>query len=568
MKKYSSIRSVQLVAHLLQEYQIDNVVISPGSRNAPLAIQFGETEYFNSYSIVDERSAAFVALGMAKSVKKPVAITCTSGSASVNYYPAITEAFYQNVPLIILTADRPKDYVDLFDGQTIRQNGLYSQHSYGDFQLKEDHEEESEQYNIETIKKAIEVCIEKSGPVHINIPLSEPLYELTTELPNFPSVENTIHQKNFTISPALSRSWNDSKRIMILVGNQDLSPELEAQLSQLVKNHSVVVLTEANSNVSHPKFFSHIDRYIFNFDQQDYQTYAPDLLITLGQNIVSKKVKAFLRNAYIKEHWHVDPFWHPDTYFALSEKIYTTPQDFLAQLLPIVKLEPSPYFNLWNNLKEKKDQLHNQYVSRIGFSDFHLFNLLSKYIPENFTLFFSNSSAIRYAQLFSYKAKEIYCNRGTSGIEGCTSTAMGYAIKSENPTVLVTGDLGFFYDINGLWNPYIPPYTRIIIFNNAEGNIFKIIPGPDQASENILEEFIATKHDLKAKDLAKHFKMEYILVENDETIERVLENFFSPSERPKILEVSTKDIPNEVIQRNYFKFLSGKGVTNPWEVES
>lgn len=195
MKQFSSKRSIQILTHLLKEYGISDVVISPGSRNAPLAVHFSETDELKCYSIVDERSAAFVGLGMAKSSKKPVAITCTSGSAAANYYPAITEAFYQNIPLLVLTADRPVDFVDLFDGQTIRQNEIYQQHSYGDFQLLEDDEANAEYENFVIIKKAIELCYEKQGPVHVNIPLKEPLYTLVSELPTFPPVEKTIQKK-------------------------------------------------------------------------------------------------------------------------------------------------------------------------------------------------------------------------------------------------------------------------------------------------------------------------------------------------------------------------------------
>lgn len=558
MKKFSSKRSIQILAHLLKEYQISDVVVSPGSRNAPLSIHFGEMDELNTYSIVDERSAAFVALGMAQSTKKPVAITCTSGSAAANYYPAITEAFYQNIPLLILTADRPADFIDLFDGQTIRQNQLYQTHSYGDFQLLEDDEMDAEEYNFDTIKKAIELCIEKQGPVHINIPLSEPLYNLVSELPYFPSVEHTLKKKNYDVPSHLIADWNASKRILILVGSRDYSEELEAQLSQLVKNHSVVVLCEANSNLRHEKFFQHIDRYIFNFSEEDYKTYAPDLLITIGQNVVSKKVKQFLRKASPQKHWHIDEFWQPDTYFSLSDSIKVKPEIFFSKFLKSIQLEPKPYYNLWDTLREKKDTLHAQYLMRVGFSDFNLFWLISQKTPTNFNIHFSNSSAIRYAQLFDFKAHKIYCNRGTSGIDGSTSTAMGFAIKNENPTLLVTGDLSFFYDINGLWNPYIPPYTRIIVFNNGGGEIFRFIPGPDKANVNILDELIATKHRKNAEHLAKHFGFDYIKVEDDNTIERVLDNFFNPDLKPKILEVSTQNIQNAEILKNYFKFLNGK----------
>ena len=553
MKQFSSKRSIQILTHLLKEYGISDVVISPGSRNAPLAIHFSETDELNCYSIVDERSAAFVGLGMAKSSKKPVAITCTSGSAAANYYPAITEAFYQNIPLLILTADRPTDFVDLFDGQTIRQNEIYQQHSYGDFQLLEDGEANADDENFAIIKKAIELCYEKQGPVHVNIPLKEPLYNLVSELPNFPPVEKTIQKKEEEFLPNFAADWNLSKRIMILVGTRDYSEELEMLLSQLVKNHSVVVLKEANSNLRHDKFFGHIDRYIFNFNESDYQTYAPDLLITIGQNVVSKKIKQFLRAAKPKNHWHIDEFWHPDTFYSLTEKIKNKPEKFFSKLLNFISLEPSSYFNLWEVLRDKRDLKHQEYCLKSSFSDFKFYDILSQKLPENINLHFSNSSPIRYAQLFDFQKNNIYCNRGTSGIDGCTSTAMGFAMKDLKQTVLVTGELSFFYDINGLWNNYIPPYTRIIVVNNGGGDIFKIIPGPD--STNALDEFILTKHHKNAELLAKHFGFSYTKVEEEDSLSRVLDNFFKPDSKPKILEVDTTEIENSAVLKGYFEFL-------------
>lgn len=554
MKQYSSKRSIQILGHVLQQYGINKIVVSPGSRNAPLAIHFSELDDFQCYSIVDERAAAFVGMGMAKSLKQPVAITCTSGSATTNYYPAIVEAFYQNIPLLVLTADRPVDYVDLFDGQTIRQKDLYHQHSYGDFELMEDSKDGSYDYNLDIVKKAVELCIEKSGPVHINIPLAEPLYQLISELPVFPSIEKTIRAKNFEISSSLAAEWNTSKRIMILTGTLDPNPELQAQLTQLVKNHSVVVLTEVNSNLNHDKFFQHIDRYITGFTEEDYKTYAPDLLITIGQNVVSKRVKQFLRQAKPKAHWHVDPYWQPDTYHSLTKKVDTKPEILISQLLKFINLEPSPFFNLWDVLRDKLDVKHTEFLPKAGFSDFGLFYQLSERIPEQYNLHFSNSSAIRYAQLFDFKKYDSYCNRGTSGIDGCTSTAMGFAMMEDHPTLLITGELSFFYDINGLWNQYIPPYTRIIIFNNGEGNIFRIIPGP--SGTNAIDELIATKHHRNAELLAKSFGFSYVKVEDELTLDRVLDNFFKPDEKPKILEVFTQDSNNADVLKSYFEFLT------------
>lgn len=553
MKKYSAKRSIQVLAHILKEYGINDIVISPGSRNAPLAIHFSETEGFNCFSIVDERSAAFVGIGMSQSTKKPTAICCTSGSAAANYYPAVTEAFYSNIPLLVLTADRPTDFIDIFDGQTIRQNEIYKQHSYGDFQLLEDQKENSEEENFKTIKTAVELCIEKQGPVHINIPLEEPLYEMVPELPLFPSVEKTIQEKSYEIPSHLIADWHLSKRILILAGTQDASQELEMLLTQLAKNNSVVVLCEANSNLKNPKFFRHIDRYIFGLSEDDFRSFAPDLLVTVGQNIVSKKVKQFLRKAKPKNHWHIHEVWQPDTFFSLTQKIETRPEAFFAKLLPHVKLEPTPYYNQWDTIRDRKDRKHGEYCLQTGFSDFKVFEVLSKKIPAGIKLHISNSSAIRYAQLFDFQKNTIFCNRGTSGIDGSTSTAMGFAVKSQKPTVLITGDISFFYDANGLWNQYIPPYTRIILINNGGGDIFKIISGPSET--NALDEFILTKHHKDAELLARHFGFGYVKVDDEETLERVLDNFFMPDAMPKILEINTSGIENAEILKNYFSFL-------------
>lgn len=555
MKQFSSKRSVQILGHVLQQYGISEFVISPGSRNAPLAVHFSALEGVKCYSIVDERSAAFVGLGMAKSLKKPVALSCTSGSAVVNYYPAIVEAFYSNVPLLILTADRPRRFLDIFDGQMIHQSHVFQPHTYGSFDLLEEDTPNADEYNLGNIKEAVELCIQRQGPVHINIPLDEPLYEYVSEIPNFGAgaIDKTVNEKeeDYEIPIHFAAEWNSSKKILILIGTMDKNPELESMLSYLVKNHSAVVLTEINSNLHHDNFFPHIDRYLFGFDERDYQDFTPDLLITIGQNVVSKKIKEFLRKSDIEKHWHIDTHWHPDTYFALTEKIKVIPEVFFLKLIPHILLAPRAYYNLWERRKRELELKHREYTNSVEFSDFKVYDILRSYIPDGYNVHFSNSSVIRYAQLFDFKTtNKFYCNRGANGIDGSTSTAMGFAMMSQTPTLLITGDLSFFYDINGLWNQYIPPYTRIILINNGEGNIFRIIPGPD--STNVVDELIATKHHRNAEALSKNFGFSYFRVEEQESLERSLLRFFLPEEKPKILEVDTSKINNERFLREYF----------------
>lgn len=553
MKQYTNKRSVQLLSFLMTEYGIRRVVVSPGSRNAPLAIQFQQLDSILPYSIVDERSAGFVALGMAQQSKMPVALCCTSGSAATNYYPAVVEAFYQNIPLLILTADRPVTLVDQFDGQTIRQQNLYSQHSYGSYQLVEDYHPGADTHNRQSIIQAIEACFRHQGPVHINIPLSEPLYDLVTELPDFaPVIEKNISPPEAELYSRIIADWNTHKRVLILLGSLPPDPEMSFHIRQLTKNHSCVVLHEAGSNYDDPKAFGHIDRYISGFDEDDIHKYAPEILITVGQNVVSKRVKTFLRKARPKIHWHIDPHWQPDTYGTLTEGIATRPGRFFLFLNKHITPQPQPYFNLWRGLKDRIDHLHEKATQSIPYSDLRAYQSIFQKLPEDYILQISNSAAIRYAQLFpTGENREIRCNRGTSGIDGCTSTAMGYAMLSEKPVLLLSGDISFLYDINGLWNQMIPPYTRIIVINNGEGNIFRIIPGPDRTEA--INEFIATCHHHKLEHLAKHFGLDYFRVEEDDSLQRSLDRFFEKSQRPKLLEIFTGNEENAQILKDYFK---------------
>jgi 2-succinyl-5-enolpyruvyl-6-hydroxy-3-cyclohexene-1-carboxylate synthase len=554
MKQQTNKKSIQILSHSLLEYNINKVVFSPGSRNAPLALHISENDDFKTYSIVDERSAGFVGMGMAKALRHPVAVCCTSGSAAVNYYPAVVEAFYQNIPLLLLTADRPKEFIDIFDGQTIRQKNIFEQHSYGNFELLEDSEDNAAEYNMKICQEAIETCLKHSGPVHINIPLKEPLYNMVAELPIFKSIKKNDLKNNYVLDPNLVNEWNSAKKTMILLGNLDPSEARLSQLLQMVKNHSCVVVSEANSNQFHEKFINHTDRYISNFSPADIAQYAPDLLICIGQNVVSKRVKEFLRQADIKNYWHINPYWQPATYGQITQQIVCKAEVFFKQLLPKINLDSQAYFKLWEHLKEQKDNTHQAYMEHLGYSDFYAYHSILKHLPDNYDVHFSNSSAIRYAQLLNYaQNNNIYCNRGTSGIDGCSSTAMGFAMVSENPVLLISGDISFLYDINALWNRYIPPYTRIIIINNGEGNIFKIIPGPDQT--NAIDDLIATKHHHHTEYLAKHFGLDYFKAEYEDTLLLALNRFFAPSQKAKILEIDTRNSQNAKILKQYFEAL-------------
>lgn len=552
LKKFSKKLNVQLLAEVFKSFGIEHIVLSPGSRNGALATHFSHHSHFKTYSIVDERSAGFVALGMAQQLRKPVVLCCTSGSALANYYPAVTEAFYQNIPLIVLSADRPPHLIDNFDGQTIRQENFLEKHSYYNIQLLEDESTASLADNLGLIKKAVISSFENSGPVHINMPFEEPLYEFQDSI--------DIHFEEFKIPKTeklelefeeLITRWNSAQKKMVLVGMHFPDEKLNEWMKKLSDDDSVVVFTETTSNLHSPRFFNKIDSVIFSLNEEVLENLKPDILLTIGQNVVSKKIKNFIRKHKPTQHWHVDTHWQPDTFQCLTEKIQCGALEFLEEFVPHIYQNPSHYFNDWNSIRKEKEIQQKLFAENQGYSDFKVFEKLIETYPPNSQIQYSNSSVIRYAQLFNHsKSQEIFCNRGTSGIDGCTSTAAGASIITEKQVILVTGDISFFYDSNGLWNSYIPSTFRIILINNGGGNIFKIIPGPDKSG--VVEEVFETRHHLSAKPLAELYGFEFEEIKNLEELKESLKEFYIVSERPKIMEINTSHINNAKIQRDYF----------------
>jgi 2-succinyl-5-enolpyruvyl-6-hydroxy-3-cyclohexene-1-carboxylate synthase len=313
----------------------------------------------------------------------------------------------------------------------------------------------------------------------------------------------------------------------------------------------VIVLTETTSNLHHSNFFPFIDQLIAPLNEEGYEALQPDLLLTFGGLIISKKIKAFLRAYNPKHHWHVDPYKANDTYFCLNKHFKINPNDFFHQLFKNTPSNKSSYFDFWNRVKLQRKKAHNEYLKSMSFSDFKAFELISHAIPQNFVVQSGNSSAIRYLQLFEFHPSiSLYCNRGTSGIDGSTSTAVGASVVSKEPTLLITGDLSFFYDINGLWNKYIPSNFRIIVINNSGGGIFRILPGNDNSE--LFETYFETKHNRNAKALATDFGFAYSSANSEQTLALTLAEFFKSSSSPKLLEIFTPSSQNDKILLSYF----------------
>lgn len=540
--------------------EIEHIVISPGSRNAPLIIGFNASGKIKIESVVDERSAAFFALGIAQQTRKPVALVCTSGSALLNYYPAIAEAFYSNIPLVVISADRPAHLIDVGDGQTIRQENVFENHMLFSASLGGEND-------MELIEKAFQTAINKKGPVHINVPFEDPLYEKITAAAIEEVVERLKSQNVKIAEKSLLKEipleveslqkfadlWNSSAKKMVLVGEHFPDELLQIQLEHLAKDPSVLVLIENTANVSHPKFINSIDKLIFPFVEDELEKFKPDILLTLGGMIVSKKIKEQLRNYKPKHHWHADALRAYDTFHCLEHHFKVSAQLFFSQFFFLTKTRESNYQHFWLHKKEFRLQKHQEYMETCPFSDLKVFDTILGTVPDHTQLQLGNSSVIRYAQLFdSNKTWRIFCNRGTSGIDGCTSTAIGAAYAVKENTLFISGDISFMYDSNALWNNYTPNNFRIIVINNSGGGIFRFIPGPKE-SEALY--YFETPHQLTAEHLCKMYHFEYSAANDEAELQKQLADFYEASSRPKVLEIFTPRLENDHILKAYFNNL-------------
>jgi 2-succinyl-5-enolpyruvyl-6-hydroxy-3-cyclohexene-1-carboxylate synthase len=542
----------QSIIEIFRAKGIQNIIISPGSRNAPLTIGFSNHEYFNCYSIADERSAAFFALGIAQQTLKPTAVVCTSGSALLNYYPAFAEAFYSQIPLIVVSADRPSSKIDIGDGQTIRQENVFANHSLFNANLTELASDE----NDLLINEAITIAVVQKGPTHINAPFEEPLYEVVNELSHHPKVINaTATEMPVTDLGFYVNSWNSAPKKLVLIGGLHPNDIEQSILNQLGTDSSVVVLTEVTSNVHHPNFITNIDALITPFSATDFEQFRPDVLITIGGMIVSKRIKTFLRNYQPKEHWHIDELRAYDTFGCLTHTVTTSPNHFFTELFQQTQSVQSNYLKDALQVRQYRAMKHEVYLEKIPFSDLKAFDAILSAIPNKFSMQISNSSPIRYAQLFSIHPNiTVFCNRGTSGIDGSTSTAIGAARGSNRPTVCISGDIGFLYDSNGLWNNYIPKDFKIIVINNGGGGIFRILPGHEE--NETFHTFFETSHCLTAEYLAKMYGFKYQIASDENSLQSGLNQLFHQNDKPFLLEVFTPTLQNDKILLDYFTELA------------
>ncbi|SHF42138.1 2-succinyl-5-enolpyruvyl-6-hydroxy-3-cyclohexene-1-carboxylic-acid synthase [Dysgonomonas macrotermitis] len=530
---FSTKKNILQTVALLKAYGIKQIVLSPGSRNAPLMQTFTQEPYFNCHIIVDERNAAFYALGIIQATLEPVAICCTSGSALLNYAPAVSEAYYQQLPLIVISADRSPEWIGQMDGQTLPQPGVFGSLVKKAVNLPEIKNETDEWYCNRLINEALITCTSNApGPVQINIPLGEPLFDYSEKnLPEVRKIHPSRPLKTVKIKPFIEK-WNALPKRIILIGQMFYSQELLKTLETLTDKYGCVILTEHISNCTSSDFISNFDTLLYSLPEEAKETYRPDLLITLGGHIISKRLKHFFRQFKPKEHWLLTESGEiTDLFQSLTDLIEADSITFLSELAQSsYETESSNFYHLWkdstNRIEEPSDD--------IPYTDIWATKQFLKTLPPNSVLHLANSSAVRNAQLFQIdKSIRIYSNRGVNGIESTLPSVIGFASVHPDPVYLIIGDLSFFYGLNALWNIKHIHNLRILLVNNGGGGIFHLLPGLNKSAS--LNEYVAAEHSTNAKDWAVAAGIGYLSAKGKEELKSQFSSFMAESSKQSII---------------------------------
>ena len=548
---YTDKKSILQLAALLKAHGIRKIVLCPGSRNIPIVQTLANIPDFTCYPMTDERSAGFFALGLALHGGTPAAVCCTSGTALLNLHPAVAEAFYQQVPLVVISADRPAAWIGQMDGQTLPQPGVFGSLVKKSVDLPEVDSEESEWYCNRLINEALlELNHHGKGPVHINVPISEPFFKLpVTELPEVRVITRyqglSVYDKDY--QPLIDR-LNRYQRRMAVVGQMNLIYLFDKRYTKMLYKH-FAWFTENISNQTVPGVpIRNIEPLLCSMNFETQQKMRPELLITYGGHIISKRLKKFLRGHPPVEHWHIAPDGEVvDLYGSLTTVIEMDPFEFLEKIAPMMENRTPEYPRQWEALSKAIPQ------AQFDYSEMSAIGAVIKNLPAPCSLHLANSSVVRYAQLFDIPANvEILSNRGTNGIEGSLSTALGYATASDKLNYLFIGDLSFFYDMNALWNSNYGANIRILLLNNEGGEIFHALPGLE-LHENA-RRFVTATHCTTAKAWAEDRGFEYLSARNSEELNTAVTVFTQASvtNRPMLLEVFTdKNLDIEMLKEYY-----------------
>ena len=508
---YCSKENVNILTALLVAHGVRHAVVCPGSRNSAIVHNFNECPFIQCYPMTDERSAGFYAMGMAQALKQPVVVCVTSGTALLNLAPAIAEAFYQHIPLVAISADRPQQWIDQLDGQTLPQSDALGRFVKKAVSLLEPHDAEEKWYCNRLVNEALLAAM-RGGPVHINVPITEPLFEYSVdELP----AERKIAYAAADMSPAtlshVTRMFLSARRPMLISG-QPMNP----------------LLDEAVSIVG------------------DDEEYVPDFVLYIGGSIVSKRLKRFLRKA--KETWVVNNTGEiADTFMNLTHVFQGDGEAVADHIRFMMVMEPHPFIQKWDDLLARIRLQAESYEP--AYSELAAVKYFEHYVGDA-EVHYANSSAIRLAN--SFAQHPVWCNRGVNGIEGSLSTAAGFSCVTDKRVYCVIGDLSFFYDQNALWNQNLQGNFRILLLNNGCGGIFNMLPGLEQSPAR--DQYVAAAHHTSAEGICQQNDIVYISASDMPQLHAGIDTLLNiESDRPVLLEVFTDPYDDEQTLKDYYK---------------
>lgn len=545
---YSSLQNIQILVSLLKQYNVRNIVISAGTRHTPFVYSVEQDSFFKTYSIVDERSASFFAIGLIEKLREPVAIVCTSGTASANYVSAANEAFYQQLPLLILTADRNHYYMFQQEEQMIPQEGLYSQVAKKVVTLNHVRDEKDFWYTSRICNEALlELTQGEPGPVHINF-IVENDYPIKQGIVKFEAKElpaiKKIERLTFEDSLAVWRQWGKklkNARVLIVYGQHGvLTPEEQSAVDKFADRYNCVFSKDLISNL-HQKYAVPTYSLCKMLSADDMKRLCPDIVITMNGNTISD-IKSRLqpyKNSF--EHWHVTAKGEvSDPFKCLPNVVACSPMKFFEVFAALEEeISDHSYFAEWQEAYDRIGIHGNLNEEEVSYSSLYITQQYLKRIPENSLLHLANSNTIRLANYFQVPdSVEVYDNRGTHGIDGSMSAFIGQAYQKNGNAYLLIGDLSFFYDMNALWNQYIRSNIRIVVSNNDGGAIFYSYPGTHNVPT--LGDHIAAVHHNSVEMWAKDRGFMYLSCHNKDEAEAAFEVLFNADvNQPILLEAFT-----------------------------
>lgn len=563
-KMYSNKENINLLTSLLVAKGITDAVVCPGSRNAPIVHNLNEAEQITCHPVTDERSAGFYAVGLAQATGRPVVVCVTSGSALLNVAPAVAEAFYQHVPLIVVSADRPQQWIGQLDGQTLPQQGAFGPMVRRSVQLPEPHDEEERWLCGRLINEALHLVTCKGcAPVHINVPVTEPLFLFDVEkLPE--TTPFKAHTLPTTFNVDTFKAFAQAKRPMVVLGQLPDGAVATDTLCSL--SQRCVVLAEPLSSPSYN--ITHGDEAVRVLTSADgdkvvapdsTDRFVPDAIVYIGGTVVSKAVRRFLRQAKAPT-WVVTPnvLEVSDPLMSLTDIVECPMEETNALLLTLMaatnlSAEHEAFRSRWQRLLDRCGAHAESYEPPFSqMATVRYFESQLEDLYEDLHVHYANSSAVRLANI--YAAYRVWCNRGVNGIEGSLSTAAGFSLGTTDKVVCVIGDLSFFYDQNALWNGRLRGNLRIILLNNHEGGIFSTLPGLDGSPA--AHDMVAAAHNTEARGICTQNDIGYLKATNmDEMQVGVVTLLTQQADRPMVLEVFTDAAEDAKAMREYFESL-------------